>query len=98
MADSLGSSLATAPRAESLSTPGGSSPADIQAAEFVAKAHRSLLEQMSRVIVGQSDVVDLLVLGLLCQGHCILEGVPGLAKTLMISSLAKLLSLEFGRI
>jgi len=50
------------------------------------------------VIVGQQGVMDLLLLGLLCEGHCILEGVPGLAKTLMISSLSKLLSLDFGRI
>ncbi|MCX5658141.1 MAG: MoxR family ATPase [Planctomycetota bacterium] len=90
MADSATSSLAAAPSSVT--------SADIQAAEAVAKAHRHLIEQMGRVIVGQTEVVDLLVLGLLCQGHCILEGVPGLAKTLMISSLARLLSLDFGRI
>ena len=53
---------------------------------------------MARVIVGQEEVMDLMLLGLFCQGHCILEGVPGLAKTLMISSLSKLLGLDFGRI
>ncbi|MCC7192638.1 MAG: MoxR family ATPase [Phycisphaeraceae bacterium] len=74
------------------------SPQDVQAAEAVARAYRQMLEQMGTVIVGQREVMDLLLLGLLCEGHCILEGVPGLAKTLMISTLSKLLSLDFGRI
>ncbi|MCC6580813.1 MAG: MoxR family ATPase [Phycisphaeraceae bacterium] len=69
-----------------------------QAAELVAHAHRKLRDKMSSVIIGQESVIDLLMLGLLCQGHCILEGVPGLAKTMMISSLAQLLGLKFGRI
>ena len=64
----------------------------------VAKAHRRVMEQMGRVIIGQRDVADLLLLGLLCRGHCILEGVAGVAKTLIISNLAKLLGLKFGRI
>lgn len=53
---------------------------------------------MQRVITGQHQVIEQLLLALFCQGHCILEGVPGLAKTLMISTLARLLGLEFGRI
>src|SRR5688500_15817048 len=73
-------------------------PEDREAAAFVARAYQDMLAQMGRVIVGQQDVVELLLLGLLCEGHCILEGVPGLAKTLMISSLSRLLSLQFGRI
>jgi MoxR-like ATPase len=68
------------------------------AAQRVGEAHRLMAEQMRRVIIGQQDVVDLLLVGLFCQGHCILEGVPGLAKTLMISSLSRLLGLQFGRI
>ncbi len=70
----------------------------LEVAERVAQAHQQLTSQMGRVIVGQHDVVELMVLALFCRGHCILEGVPGLAKTLMISSAAQLLSLEFGRI
>jgi len=50
------------------------------------------------VIVGQEEPLELMLTALFCQGHCILEGVPGLAKTLMISSLARLLSLRFSRI
>ncbi|MEX2672791.1 MAG: MoxR family ATPase [Phycisphaeraceae bacterium] len=70
----------------------------IAAAERLTEAHRQMRDQVGRVIIGQEDVLDLMLMGLFCQGHCILEGVPGLAKTLMISSVAKLLSLQFGRI
>ena len=70
----------------------------VSAAEQVAGAHRVMLQQMQRVIIGQQEVLDLMLLGLFCQGHCILEGVPGLAKTLMISSLSQLLSLRFNRV
>jgi len=72
--------------------------AALELAQQVAEAHRDMMEQMSRVIIGQQDVMELMLLALFCQGHCILEGVPGLAKTLMISSLSQLLSLQFGRI
>lgn len=55
-------------------------------------------EQLSKVIVGQADVVDQLLIAIFSRGHCLLEGVPGLAKTLMISSLAKTMDLSFSRI
>ena len=67
-------------------------------AETVARAYRQMVAALSKVIVGQEKVLELMLTALFCQGHCILEGVPGLAKTLMISSLSKLLSLKFGRI
>jgi MoxR-like ATPase len=67
-------------------------------AEAVAKAHRRMLDALGRVIVGQEEVLALLLMGIFCRGHCILEGVPGLAKTLMISSLSQLLSISFSRI
>ena len=70
----------------------------LELAGQVAEAHKGMMDQMSRVIIGQQDVMELMLLALFCQGHCILEGVPGLAKTLMISSLSQLLSLQFGRI
>ncbi len=68
------------------------------AADRVAEAHRKMVAQMGRVIIGQQEAIDLMLLAIFCRGHCILEGVPGLAKTLMISSLSRLLSLKFGRI
>ncbi len=62
------------------------------------KAYAAIREQMSKVIVGQSDVIDQLLISLFSRGHCLLEGVPGLAKTLMISTLARTLSMTFSRI
>ena len=69
--------------------------------ESIDKLHRAYLavkEQISRVIVGQSDVVDQLLIALFSRGHCLLEGVPGLAKTLMINTLARSVSMTFSRI
>ena len=61
-------------------------------------AYTQIREQIAGVIVGQGEVVDLLLIGMLARGHCMLEGVPGLAKTLLVSTLAKCLSLDFARI
>ena len=66
--------------------------------ELLHKAHGELKEQISKVIVGQSDVIDQLLIALFSKGHCLLEGVPGLAKTLMISTLSRCLSMNFSRI
>ena len=66
--------------------------------EKLNKAYHAIREQMSKVIVGQSEVVDQLLIALFSRGHCLLEGVPGLAKTLMISTLARCLSMSFSRI
>ena len=62
------------------------------------EAHERILEQLSRVIVGQRNVIEELLISLFSRGHCLLEGVPGLAKTLLVSTLAKSLDLSFSRI
>ncbi|MGQ0633123.1 MAG: AAA family ATPase [Planctomycetaceae bacterium] len=62
------------------------------------KAYESIKRQMAQVIVGQEKVIEQLLIALFSRGHCILEGVPGLAKTLMISTLARSLSMTFSRI
>ena len=64
----------------------------------VQEAINKLREQLATVIVGQDEVIDQLLLSLLSGGHCLLVGVPGLAKTLLISTLARSLSLSFNRI
>jgi MoxR-like ATPase len=74
------------------------SESDLKAAAFLVEAHRRMTTEMTRVIVGQTEALDQMLIALFCQGHCVLEGVPGLAKTLMISTLAQLLSLTFRRI
>ncbi|WP_437187151.1 AAA family ATPase [Planctomicrobium sp. SH668] len=68
------------------------------AIDKLGKAYEDIRNQMSKVIVGQSEVIDQLLIALFSRGHCLLEGVPGLAKTLMINSLAKCLSMSFSRI
>jgi MoxR-like ATPase len=55
-------------------------------------------QQLSRVIVGQHDVIEQMLIALFSRGHCLLEGVPGLAKTLLVSTLARSLNLTFSRI
>ena len=69
-----------------------------QSVDLLARAYAQLKEQISKIIVGQDDVVEQLLIALFSQGHCLLEGVPGLAKTLMISTLARSLSMTFSRI
>ena len=71
---------------------------DLEAAEFLKNARESILTELQKQIVGQQEVVDELLMALFSQGHCLLVGVPGLAKTLLISSLAQILDLEFNRI
>ena len=66
--------------------------------ERLGSATRQLKGQLSRVIVGQHDVIELMLVSLFSRGHCLLEGVPGLAKTLLVSTLARSLNLTFSRI
>jgi MoxR-like ATPase len=73
-------------------------PADIRIIENLNRAKGKLLAEIHKVIIGQDAVIELLLQALLSKGHCLLVGVPGLAKTLMISVLAKVLKLNFNRI
>jgi MoxR-like ATPase len=75
---------------------GGSNAVD--AVAKLAQAYERLQTELGKVIVGQREVVEQLLIVMLCRGHCILEGVPGLAKTLLISTLARATSLAFSRI
>ncbi|WP_024954855.1 AAA family ATPase [Sulfurospirillum arcachonense] len=59
---------------------------------------QNVKDEIQKLIVGQSSVIDSLLIALICEGHVLLEGVPGLAKTTMINTLAKTLGLEFGRV
>src|SRR5437867_5055889 len=71
---------------------------DLEAIRRLQGAFNEIKSQLARVIVGQDQVIEELLIALFSRGHCILEGVPGLAKTLMISTLSKCLSLAFSRI
>ena len=59
---------------------------------------KELLDEVGRVIVGQDAILEQLVISILCRGHCLLEGVPGLAKTVMVQTLGSVLDLSFNRI
>src|SRR5436305_349592 len=71
---------------------------DLESIRRLRDAFDDIKKQLARVIVGQDQVIEELLIALFSRGHCILEGVPGLAKTLMISTLSKCLSLAFSRI
>ena len=70
----------------------------VAAADAVREAYHAIRSELSRSVVGQEEVLEQLLLSILCGGHALVEGVPGLAKTLIISSLARTLSLDFSRI
>ena len=71
---------------------------DVAGMARLLAAYGRLRNELGKVIVGQEEAIEQLVIALTANGHCILEGVPGLAKTLMISSLARCLDLSFSRI
>src|SRR5260370_16652263 len=67
-------------------------------AEQVAAGRERILNELRKVIVGQDDVVEQVLIALFTGGHCLITGVPGLAKTLLIKTLAEILDLDFKRI
>jgi len=71
---------------------------DVQAVQRLSEAYRAITDQLGRVIVGQRQVIEELLVAMFARGHCLLVGVPGLAKTLMIRTLADCLTLQFSRI
>jgi MoxR-like ATPase len=78
-------------------TPQFSSP-QVEAISRLAEQRQGLLKQIRNVIVGQSDVIENVLLTIFCGGHALIVGVPGLAKTLLVRSLARTLDLSFSRI
>jgi MoxR-like ATPase len=73
-------------------------PAEAQAVRDLAAAYQDMTQQIGKVIVGQHKVVEQLLMALFSRGHCLLVGVPGLAKTLLVSTVSKILHLSFKRI
>ncbi|MBS3764468.1 MAG: MoxR family ATPase [Planctomycetes bacterium] len=71
---------------------------DVEALEDLNEAYSEIKSEIGNVIVGQKKVVDQLLLAIFSRGHCILEGVPGLGKTLMVSTLSQALNVTFSRI
>ena len=71
---------------------------DVAAVRRLADARQKIKQEVGRVIVGQGEIIDLLLVGMLCRGHVLLHGVPGLGKTLMAKTLADTLAMEFRRV
>ncbi len=71
---------------------------DIEAVKKLAEAYAVVKKELAKVIVGQEKVVEQVLIAIFSRGHCMLEGVPGLAKTLLVSTLANVLNLNFRRI
>lgn len=69
-----------------------------EAASFFSASFENIKKEIAKTVVGQKDVVDQLLISLFSRGHCVLVGVPGLAKTLLIQTLAETLNLSFSRI
>jgi len=71
---------------------------DIQAVEKLGQARDAIVTELRKTIVGMDDVIDEMMIAIFARGHCLLVGVPGLAKTLLVSALAQTMSLSFKRI
>jgi MoxR-like ATPase len=71
---------------------------DVEAVKSLGLKYNSLKKEIAKVIVGQEEVIDLLILSIICRGHSLLVGVPGLAKTLLVNTVAEALGLDFRRI
>src|SRR5947199_4810341 len=71
---------------------------DVQMLETLRRAHQQMRSEIGKIIIGQSRVLDELLMAIFCRGHALLVGVPGLAKTLMVSTLSQALDLTFKRI
>src|SRR3954468_15462185 len=79
-------------------TPAAPPMDDKAAAALLIDVYRRVTEEMEKFIVGQNDVIEQLMIAILAGGHCLLEGVPGLAKTAMIRTLSQALNMGFRRI
>ncbi len=71
---------------------------DVELAEAVAASFQTIRQELGQVIVGQDEIIEQLLVALFARGHCLLVGVPGLAKTLLIRTLGQILDLQFSRI
>jgi MoxR-like ATPase len=71
---------------------------DVEAVDALAQSYKNLSKEIGKVIVGQDDVVRAVIISLFSNGHSLLVGVPGLAKTLLVSTIAEVLDLDFKRI
>src|SRR3569832_1132580 len=72
--------------------------ADLEAAKFLGEAAGRLRAELANVVVGQDAVIEEILIAIFARGHCLMQGGPGLAKTLLVSTLAEAMDLSFHRI
>ena len=82
----------------SISPPPPAPQSDLDSARFLAESCRQLETELSKVIVGQTRVIEEMLIAIFARGHCLMQGVPGLAKTMLVSTLAQTMDLSFRRI
>jgi MoxR-like ATPase len=71
---------------------------DVEAAKYLAEAYHALRAELAKVIVGQERVIEEILIAIFSRGHCVMQGVPGLAKTMLVSTIAQAMELSFRRI
>ena len=81
-----------------VSTNGNSAMNDVEMVKYLNSKFAELKKEVAKVIVGQDAVIDQIIIAILSRGHCLLVGVPGLAKTLLVKTLADVLELKFSRV
>lgn len=81
-----------------VSTNGNSAMNDVEMVKYLNSKYTELKKEVAKVIVGQESVIDQIIIAILSRGHCLLVGVPGLAKTLLVKTLADALELKFSRV
>jgi MoxR-like ATPase len=89
--------VASAPDAP-LDLEAGAPQTDVEAARFLAETYHHLQHELAKVIVGQERVIEEILIAVFARGHCLMQGVPGLAKTLLVSTLSQTMELTFNRI
>src|SRR4051794_3184317 len=83
---------------EEIPTPAAPPEDDLQAVEYFRDAYEAIKAELGKVIVGQQDVIEQVLIAIFTRSHALLVGVPGLAKTLLISTLSQTMNLRFKRI
>jgi MoxR-like ATPase len=87
------------PKTSSAAQTNGKTPqGDVELVKYLNTKYSALKKEVSKVIVGQEHIIDQIIIAILSRGHCLLVGVPGLAKTLLVKTLAEALELKFSRI
>jgi MoxR-like ATPase len=95
---SAAAQAAPPPESAPLNVEGEGPRSDVEAARFLAEAYHHLRHELGKVIVGQERVIEEILIAVFARGHCLVQGVPGLAKTMLVSTLAQTMELTFNRI